>query len=91
MTSIASSSITLVWALPPPEDHNGAIIGYTVNVQRVGDAAVQHQSTVTDFTVTSLDAHTSYVVSVAAQTSVGMGPFTSEVQVTTLEDGEDWI
>lgn len=92
VTSITSSSITLAWASPPPEDRNGAVVSYTVNIQTVaGDATMQHQSTDTEFTITSLDAHTSYAVSVAAQTSIGTGPFTSEVQVTTMEDGKGGI
>ena len=56
-------------------------IGYTENT------AIQLQSTGTAFTVPSLSAHMAYIVSVAAQTSIGMGPFTTEIQVVTDEDG----
>lgn len=88
--SQSSSSLTLAWMAPPPERRNGLIIGYSINVTNT-DTGVSMllSSTRESITVSQLSPYTSYLCSVAAQTIVGQGPYTSPITVTTDEDGKN--
>ena len=44
-------------------------------------------SNISRITIGSLIPHTDYVVSVAAETSVGLGPYTANFTTMTPEDG----
>ena len=88
VTSQTSISFTLSWTLPPPENLNGIITGYSVNVTSTATGEVTLFTTILDFmSVTSLRPYTLYLCSVAAQTTVGMGPYTSPLIVRTNEEG----
>ena len=88
--SQTSSSLTLAWMAPPLERQNGLITGYSVNVTNTDTGvSVLLSSTRNSITVTQLSPYTSYLCSVAAQTIVGQGPYTSPITVTTGEDGEN--
>ena len=85
----SSRSITLSWVPPPEEQQNGEITSYSLNITdtRTG---VTIQRTVPDsqttLTVTSLSPFTSYSCLIAVSTSVGLGPFSTVLTLTTLED-----
>ena len=82
-------SISLKWTPPPPKQQNGAIIRYIVNVTNIDTLeTIQYYSTVTSITIIGLDTYTTYVCIVAAETAVGVGPFThSFFTVQTKETG----
>ena len=82
-------SISLKWTPPPPKQQNGAIIRYIVNVTNIDTLeTIKYYSTVTSITINGLDTYTMYVCIVAAETAVGVGPFThSSFTVQTKEAG----
>ena len=89
LTATSSRSVLLSWDLPLPEKRNGDISGYTVTVLNADTEDTFLLSTIeTSLTVQSLTPYKSYQFSVAASTSVGLGPFTSPISVTTPEDGK---
>ena len=88
--SQSSSSLTLAWMAPPLERQNGMITGYSINVTDTDTEASMLLSSTGEFiTVTQLSPYTSYLCSVAAQTSVGLGPYTLTIIITTDEDGKN--
>ncbi len=82
-------SIVVDWDPPAPEDRNGPIIGYVINVTvvRTGEF-LQFFSNVSRFSLTSLQPFTTFICVFAAQTPVGTGPFSRQYIVTTPEDSE---
>lgn len=85
-----SSSLTLAWMAPPLERQNGLITGYSINVTNSDTgASMLLSSSGNSITVAELSPYTSYLCSVAAQTIVGLGPYTSSISVTTGEDGKN--
>ena len=78
----------LTWESLSVDDRNGLILGYAVTVTTELGVPVFGQNTVeTEFLVDSLQPFTVYTFSVAAFTSVGIGPAT-QLLATTCEDGE---
>ena len=89
VTSQSANSISLTWAPPQLEEQNGVITRYTVNVTNVNTGeSVLLYTTETSITVQQLTPFTAYLCSVAAETSVGLGPYTLALTVTTNEDGK---
>ena len=84
----SSESIILVWEPPSPEDQNGLIVGYTINITDL-ETGERYQclSTSTNITIGSLTPFTTYICIIAARTNIGIGPFSTVVTVQTLEDG----
>ena len=91
-TNVSTSStllnqIDVSWSPPPEEFQNGVIIRYLVHY---ADIAAPSMVTVQTATTTSasltmaISAGTTYLVSIAAVTSVGDGPFSSNVAQQTL-------
>ena len=71
-----------------PKERNGIISGYIITVTRRGtDSQLQIMSTTTNITLNRLVSFTSYLVAVAAATSAGLGPPSSQLTFTTDEDG----
>ena len=80
--------MTISWHPPPFEFRNGIITGYTISLTTVGSGDVSEHSSSTDtITLGSLHPFTAYAFAVAAKTSVGTGPYTTDSTVMTLEDG----
>ena len=85
-TSSRSASVT--WGLPPADEVNGVIIRYVINVTVVGTGQTfQLTSTTTSLTVTTLTPYTTYICIIAAVTSAGIGPFSTQFTLITPEDG----
>jgi hypothetical protein len=85
-TAIPSSptSASITWDPPPTDDINGVIIRYIINVTVVGSGQTfLLNSTTTALTVTTLSPFSTYICIIAAVTSVGVGPFSSQVTLTT--------
>lgn len=87
--SQSSNSLTLSWMAPPLERQNGLITGYSINITNADTgASMLLSSTGNSIAVGELSPYTSYLCSVAAQTMVGLGPYTTPITVTTNEDGK---
>ena len=85
----SSTSAYLTWSPPSYEKQNGEILEYVIS------ASVLETGEDFDLTVTwesldlmTLDPYRSYLFSIAAATSVGLGPYTTVVSVKTPEDGK---
>ena len=87
--SITSQSVEISWSPPLLEERNGNITSYTVTVSRQGsDLPIQLTSPTTSISVSMLNPFTSYTVTVAALTSIGMGPPSTLLTFRTAEDGK---
>ena len=88
-TALSPTSILLNWNLPLPEDRNGDITGYVINVTNLDNGTVLQFTTVlvSNFTLSTLKPFTVYISTISARTAVGVGPFSGVISVQTLEDG----
>ena len=88
MTSISPYSLHLQWSPPALEHRNGIIRRYDIVLSQLNSETRIERSTLTDsITVRGLKAYTTYRCKVAAYTTA-LGPFSSEVQNRTHEDGK---
>ena len=91
ITGVATSpqSVVIAWDPPLPESQNGVITSYVIDVFEVetGDM-FQLNSATNSLTIDSLSPYTTYVCVIAAMTSVGLGPFSTNFTIRTLEDGK---
>ena len=83
------TSVMLTWSPPPTADQNGVITAYTVIITNSDmserDVYVTNMTTIT---VASLNPYTTYEYSVAANTTVGIGPYSINLAFQTVEDGK---
>ena len=92
-TSLSSSvqgptSVLLTWSPPPVADQNGVITLYTVEVINTATSDKDvYVTSANTLTVASLAPHTTYKCAVAANTSVGLGPYSTYLVFQTDEDG----
>ena len=90
--STTATSIHLSWEPPEDDQKNGIILRYIIYVIPVdGGTTIYFNSIVTSATVTSLRPYTLYDCSIAAETSVGRGPFSSAITVRTDEAGNQTV
>ena len=84
-----SQTLVLSWEAPLPEDRNGIITQYTVNITEM-ETGTRFQLVTDNTTITafSLHPHYTYSYTVAAETSVGLGPYTTPRAVQMPEDGK---
>lgn len=82
VNATGSHSVVLAWELPPLEHRNGRIRQYQVRLIEIetGDI-LQLVSTSTQVNVTNLHSFYNYNCSVAAETIIGVGPFSDDVLV----------
>ena len=80
----------MTWQPPPPEHQNGIITAYVVHVSLEDNETLVQQYTTSSLSVTLVGLHpfSTYMVVVAAETSVGRGPFSSGLRIYTPEDGK---
>ena len=85
-------SVSFTWRPVLAEEQNGIIINYTINISEAMSGQIIQRtlpSSQTSITVSSLLPFTTYFCSIAASTSVNIGPFSSPLlTVTTLEDSK---
>ena len=89
-TEITSMSFDLVWELPAPSERNGIITGYNISITSLNSPLGDPQhffTTSLSITVDSLDPHTDYICIIAANTAIGIGAFSFEMNVRTDQDG----
>ena len=85
---VNSRTVLMQWSPPPPEDHNGVITKYTVNITSQNTASYQQINvTGTSAVITNLVASFTYYLSVSAHT-VDTGPYSSYVVITLPQDGK---
>ena len=83
-------SMTIRWQPPLLQHRNGLITNYIVNVSvNDQDSAFNNQHVVSAPSLTlQTQPYTTYMITVAAATVIGQGPFSTEEIVTTPEDCE---
>ena len=88
-TNISSTSAVFTWKAPPPEDLNGRVIGYSINmtILQTGERLELFSNSIT-LTVYDLRPYTVYTCVSAAVTNAGYGPFSDAIQIETLEAGK---
>ncbi|XP_012878110.1 PREDICTED: receptor-type tyrosine-protein phosphatase S [Dipodomys ordii] len=92
-TSMRSTAILVSWRPPPPETHNGALVGYSVRYRPLGSEDPESKEvngippTTTQILLEALEKWTEYRITTVAHTEVGAGPESSPVVVRTDEDG----
>ena len=85
-----SRSLILNWEVPLPQDVNGIVIDYTINISStLGTNSILVGSNITSYTLTSLKPYIAYTCIIAAYTSVGRGPFSVGVTISTPEDAPE--
>ena len=88
MNAINSSSVEVLWELPPYNSRGGVILGYKLFVTPVSggtERTINIRDNSTDvFVVGGLRLATSYRFSVLAYTSVGDGPRSIALTIATL-------
>ena len=88
VVNATSTTIHFSWQPPLTEDQNGVITGYILNVTSLVTGETEEVFTEsTAYMLASVNPHTLYAASVAAQTNAGRGPFSALISVQTLEDG----
>ena len=82
-------SINMTWSPPALEEQSGDIIRYVINVTHADTLETnQYYTSLTHIHITGLDPYTTYVCVVAAETSVGIGPFSYLYFIQTPEAGK---
>ena len=78
------TSASISWDPPPADDVNGVIVQYIINVTVVGSGQTfLLYSTSTTLNITTLQPYTTYICIIAAVTSAGVGPYTSQLTLIT--------
>ena len=88
---VNSTSAQLLWYPPEEEEQNGKITFYTVVVTGIENTHLVQRNLISNSTLIDLlylRPFSEYNVSIAANTAVGMGPFTATLTIFTPEDGE---
>ena len=84
----SSSTVSLTWNPPEPENRNGPILYYDINVTVSSTGNTFLLTSLTEYlNVTSLRPYTTYIFRIAAVTEVGAGPYSTSLSVTTLSTG----
>lgn len=90
--TINSTTIELRWELPPPEEQNGIVTSFQINITVTETKAIYLiNSTANAINITELHPHYGYSLSVAAVTAGGVGPYSQLVSAVTHEDGKNSI
>ena len=91
----SSTTIEVRWDIVPPIDQNGIITMYEVMYQPletfngiISTQTMNVSGTEMSVFLIELQEFVNYNISVRAYTSVGAGPYSDEVTVTTLEDSK---
>ena len=86
-TAVTSTSFDIDWNSLPTEDENGIVRHYIVNVTEVQTGnTFQIMSSDESASLTNLHPAYQYTLTAAAYT-IGLGPYSTVLTVTTLEDG----
>ena len=84
--------MNITWSPPLPENQNGIITDYTVNITNIDTGEYRVIVTPNNtLSVLSLQPHTDYEIIIYALTGGGDGPATIPITVRTHEDGKTCI
>ena len=92
--AVSSTTIKLAWGEVYIDDQNGIITMYEVNYTQTTFQLVPQVQTVTvsaltlATNLTGLEEDVNYSIRIRAYTSIGPGPYSSPVEVQTLQDSE---
>ena len=93
--NITSTSIQVIWKRVPAIDQNGVITQYEVEYnQSTFDSVPTTQNIIVNPTMavlTGLEEYVEYSIQVRAYTSVGPGPYSDAMNMTTNQDGELFV
>ena len=88
----SSTEIMVTWEEVPAIDENGIIINYEVRFEPLEFTETLSTSSVNTSNLTvvisGLQEYVEYNISVRAYTSIGFGPFSTEITERTFEDGK---
>ena len=82
--------VDLSWSPPLPSKQNGIIINYIIYISDE-ESGCQFQESTSNTSITTnenLHPYHTYKCVMGAETSVGLGPFSSAIFFTTHEDGK---
>ncbi|KAK5642014.1 hypothetical protein RI129_008181 [Pyrocoelia pectoralis] len=80
---IYNDSAALVrWSPPPPQHHNGIIIGYKLQIKGVSLRTVAINSNTTSLVISNLTNGPPYSAKIAGLTQAGLGPFSNSVPLS---------
>ena len=91
-TTPTSRSAIFTWDPPPPDQQNGLIVEYFINIT-VANSGETFQETTTEnsLSIYTLKPFTTYFCIIAASTSAGIGPYSTVFTLQTPQDGKfDW-
>ncbi len=87
LSPVSSTSIGLSWSPPPANSQNGIITEYRITITEVISGRVITLTSITT-SITALGLHPFYTYECIVNAfTVGAGPYTSVIQITTPEDG----
>ena len=71
------------WSAPPPQHHNGVLLGYNIQIKAGNSSKILAQmtlnSTTTSVMLNNLTTGATYNVRVVAYTRIGAGPYSKQV------------
>ena len=88
VTKVSTHSVSLTWKAPPFASRNGAIIDYTIQVLDKRNIVSHLSSKQPSVTLQDLEDNRLYNFSVAANTSIGVGPYSLHLTVKTKNYGD---
>ncbi len=86
--ALSSTEIAITWDAPQAIDSNGIITSYTLMVISDGNVSIV-TTRESHWNVSELRPFQIYTFRVAASTSIGIGPFSSNLSVMTPEAGNN--
>ena len=86
-TVLDSTGVSVHWGPVSQIDQNGIITHYEVEYTSSISTAVSNTTTLMSLSINGLEEYIEYTLRVRAFTSMGAGPFSQPVTVTTLQDG----
>ena len=90
---VNSTAVIITWLPPVFDDQNGIITAYIINVSLEDNDTLPLEYTTLSLSVMLVELYpfSTYVVFVAAETSVGRGPFSRGLRISTPEDGRQMM
>lgn len=87
-TASTSHSVTFSWDPPPPDEQNGIITEYFINITVANSGDIFQESTAEhSLSINTFQPFTTYLCVIAASTSAGTGPYSMVLTLTTPQDG----
>ena len=91
IVSTDSRAATVSWQPPVPGDRNGIITHYILVLKNldftVDDVITNVSGSLLTYTVSDLEEYSTHECRIAAGTIIGTGPYSSPIELTTLQDG----